>query len=64
LKPLYETFLEKKVQEVASQAVAQATGLPKENIQNAIGISRQDSQKNATSNVTRRHGANGRTREL
>lgn len=65
LKPVYETFLEKKVHEVASHAVAQATGLPHENIQNAMGIAGMSRQDSTPSKVKKRHAAaNGRTREL
>lgn len=53
LKPFYELFLEKRVKEVTSQAVAAATGLSPENVSTitSIGLQRQHSN---SSTVTKR----------
>jgi hypothetical protein len=60
LKPFYELFLERKVQEVTSQAFSAATGIPRENVENAMGYARQDSN----SSVTKRKAHNGKVKGL
>jgi predicted transcriptional regulator len=58
LKPFYELFLERKVKEVTTQAVSAATGISQENIQNAMGLNRTET------NVTKRHASNGKSKNL
>lgn len=59
LKPFYELFLEKKMKEVTTQAVSAATGLSRENLESAMGISRQDS---SSSTASKRHAPNGKVK--
>lgn len=62
LKPVYELFLERRVQEVTSQAVSAATGISRENVDSAMGLSRQNSA--ATPSAKKRHVANGKAKDL